>query len=158
MDASENIYVTGGTTSTNFPTANAFQSTLGGTFTAFVTKIAAFARYSVCLLYDPTKAVQSGAAIPIKLLLCDGSGNDLSSSSITVHAISISQISTSTSGAVENSGDSNSDNDFRFDATLGSTGGYIFNLKTTGLSTGTYSVNFTVTGDSFVYAVNFQVK
>jgi hypothetical protein len=104
-------------------------------------------RYSVCLLYDPTKAVHSGATIPIKLQLWDSSGNDLSSSSITVHAISVTQISTSTSGAVENAGKSNPDNDFRFDATLGSTGGYIFNLKTTGLSTGMYKVNFTVTGD-----------
>ena len=131
----------------------------GGILDAFVAKIASVGpRYSVCLLYDPTKAVHSGATIPIKLQLCDGSGNDLSSSSITVHAISVTQISTSASGAVENSGNSNPDNDFRFDATLGSTGGYIFNLKTTGLSTGTYRVNFTVTGDSFVYAANFQVK
>ena len=65
---------------------------------------------------------------------------------------------TSTSSAVEDSGNSNPDSDFRFDATLGSTGGYIFNLKTTGLSTGTYKVNFTVTGDTFVYATNFEVK
>ena len=90
--------------------------------------------------------------------LCDGSGNDLSSSSITVQAVSISHISNSISGAVEDSGNSNPDSNFRFDATLGATGGYIFNLKTTGLATGTYSVNFTVTGDSSVYAANFQVK
>jgi hypothetical protein len=114
--------------------------------------------YRVCPLYDPTKAVKSGSTIPIKLQLCDASGNDLSSSSITVQAISVTQISTSASGALENAGDSNPDNNFRFDATLGSTGGYIFNLKTTGLSEGTYSVNFTVTGDSFVYATDFQVK
>lgn len=114
--------------------------------------------YSVCPLYDPTKAVHSGATIPIKLQLCDGSGNDLSSSSITLHATSVTQISTSTSGQVEDSGNANPDSDFRFDSTLGSTGGYIFNLKTTGLSTGTYNLNFTVTGDSFVYAAPFQVK
>ena len=158
VDASSNAYVTGFTISTNFPTtAGAFQTNIGGfNGNAFVTKIGP--RYSVCLLYDPTKAVHSGATIPIKLQLCDGSGNDLSSSSITVHAISVIQISTSASGAVEDSGNSNPDNDFRFDATLGSTGGYIFNLKTTGLSTGTYKVNFTVTGDSFVYAAPFQVK
>lgn len=114
--------------------------------------------YSICPLYDPTKAVHSGATIPIKLQLCDGSGNDLSSSSITVHAVSIIQVSNSISGAVEDSGNANPDYDFRFDATLGSTGGYIFNLKTTGLSTGTYSLNFTVTGDSFVYPTSFEVK
>ena len=114
--------------------------------------------YSVCLLYDATKAVRSGATIPIKLELCDGSGNDLSSASITVHAVSVVQTSSSITGAVEDSGGANPDNDFRFDSTLGSTGGYIFNLKTTGLATGTYNLNFTVTGDSFVYAAPFQVK
>jgi hypothetical protein len=161
VDSRGNAYITGQTnSSTNFPTVNPLQPTFGGgDRDAFVAKIAsAGPRYSVCLLYDPTKAVHSGATIPIKLQLYDGSGNDLSSSTITVHAISVTQISTSTSGAVENAGNSNPDNDFRFDATLGSTGGYIFNLKTTGLSTGTYKVNFTVTGDSFVYAANFEVR
>ena len=155
VDASGKVYVTGYTFSPNFRTANAIQSSLRGTANAFVASIGP---YSVCLLYDSTKAVHSGATIPIKLQLCDSSGNDLSSSNITVHAISVSQISTSTSGAVEDSGNSNPDDDFRFDSTLGSTGGYIFNLETTGLSTGTYSVNFTVTGDPFVYAAGFEVK
>jgi hypothetical protein len=121
-------------------------------------KVSIGPRYRVCLLYDPTKAVKSGSNIPIKLQLCDSSGNDLSSSSIVLQATRVVQVSTSISGAVEDSGNANPDNNFRFDATLGSTGGYIFNLKTTGLSTGTYAVNFTVTGDSFVYGANFQVK
>jgi Beta-propeller repeat len=155
VDASGKVYVTGYTFSPNFRTANAIQSSLRGTVNAFVASIGP---YSVCLLYDSTKAVHSGATIPIKLQLCDSSGNDLSSSNITVHAISVSQISTSTSGAVEDSGNSNPNDDFRFDSTLGSTGGYICNLKTTGLSTGTYTVNFTVTGDPFVYAAGFEVK
>jgi hypothetical protein len=114
--------------------------------------------YSVCLLYDPTKAVHSGATLPIKLQLCDGTGNDVSSSTLTLHATSINQVSTSISGVVEDSGNANPDNDFRFDGTLGPTGGYIFNLKTTGLATGTYNLNFTVIGDSAAYSALFQVK
>ena len=102
--------------------------------------------------------MRSGATLPIKLQLCDGSGTDLSSSNITLHATSLTQTSTSISGAVQDAGNANPDNDFRFDSTLGSTGGYIFNLKTTGLSTGTYNLSFTVTGDSFVYAAPFEVK
>jgi hypothetical protein len=39
VDTSGNAYVTGQTRSTNFPTANALQSTLGGSISAFVTKI-----------------------------------------------------------------------------------------------------------------------
>src|SRR5262249_46666228 len=38
----------------------------------------ASALYHVCPLYDPAKAVKSGSTIPIKLQLCDVSGNDLS--------------------------------------------------------------------------------
>jgi hypothetical protein len=109
--------------------------------------------YQVCLLYDPTKARKSGATLPVKLQLCDGSGNNLSSSSLTLHAVSITQTSTSISGAVQDSGNANPDNDFRFDG-----GGYIFNLNTKGMAAGTYNLNFTVTGDSFVYSTPFQVK
>jgi hypothetical protein len=114
--------------------------------------------YNICPLYDSTKAVHSGSTVPIKLQLCDASGNDMSSSGITVHATGLTQISTSTSGAVQDSGNSNPDNDFRFDPTLGTTGGYIFNLSTKGLTTGTYNLNFTVAGSSSVYSTQFQVK
>lgn len=114
--------------------------------------------YNVCLLYDPTKAVQSGATYPIKLQLCDSAGNNLSSSALALHATGIVQASSSISGAVQDAGNANPDNDFRFDSTLGSTGGYIFNLSTKGLTTGAYSLNFTITGDQSVYAAPFQVK
>jgi len=121
-------------------------------------KVSLAPRYKLCLLYDPTKAVESGSTVPVKLQLCDASGNDLSSAGLTLHAVSVTLASTSISGALENSNNANPDNDFRFDATLGSTGGYVFNLLTTGLSTGTYNLNFTVTGDTSVYAASFQVK
>jgi hypothetical protein len=114
--------------------------------------------YHECLLYDSAKAVKSGATIPIKLQLCDANGNDLSSASVMLHAVSVTQTSTSDSSQVLDAGHANPDSDFRFDSTLGSTGGYVFNLKTTGLSTGTYILNFTVSGDSFTYAAPFQVK
>ncbi len=60
--------------------------------------------YHVCLLYDPTRAVQAGATYPIKLQLCDATGNDLSSSTINLHATSITVVSTSISGSVQASG------------------------------------------------------
>src|SRR5262249_50788891 len=115
-------------------------------------------QYSVCLLYDPDHAAKTGSTIPIKLQLCDANGNDVSSRSIALHAVSLTLLSPSTSGPVNDSGSANPDSDFRFDSMLGPTGGYIFNLSTKGLSTGTYRLNFTVTGDSFVYAVPFQIR
>jgi hypothetical protein len=114
--------------------------------------------YNVCLLYDSTKAVNGGGTLPVKVQLCDSSRNNVSSSAITLHATGLSQISSVISGPVQDSGNANSDSDFRFDPTLGVTGGYIFNLSTKGLATGTYNLAFTVSGDSFVYAVPFQVK
>lgn len=120
--------------------------------------VSAVPTYQICLLYDPLKAVKSGATIPIKLQLCDGSGGNLSSAGIVVQAVSLTQISSSISGTVEEAGDANPDSNFRFDPALGGTGGYIFNLKTTGLATGTYKLNFTVGSGVQVYSAAFQVK
>jgi hypothetical protein len=114
--------------------------------------------YKLCLLYDPAKAAQSGSTIPIKLYLCDAAGHDVSSSSVTMTAQNQVQVSSSISGQVLDAGNANPDNNFRYDSTLGPSGGYIFNLKTTGLTTGTYQLNFSVTGDPSPHSVQFQIK
>jgi hypothetical protein len=113
--------------------------------------------YGVCALYDQTKSVHSGAVIPIKLQLCDINSSDVSSSSIVVHATGLTGVS-SFSGDVGPAGNSAPDNDFRFDATLGPTGGYIFNLSTSGLATGTYNLQFMAGSDPLRHSVNFGVK
>jgi hypothetical protein len=114
--------------------------------------------YNVCLLYDANKATKSGATYPVKFYLCNSSGDDVSAGDIVVHAVSITRVSTAISGEVQSSGNANPDNDFRFDSALGPSGGYIFNLKTTGLTTGSYTLDFVVTGDTFLYSAPFQVK
>ena len=76
--------------------------------------------YNICLLYDPTKSKNSGAAFPIKLQLCDGGGRNLSSPGIVLHAAGITAVS-GFSGAADAEANANPDNDFRFDSTLGST-------------------------------------
>jgi hypothetical protein len=114
-------------------------------------------QYNICALYDQTRSVKIGAVFPIKLQLCNASGIDLSSSAIMVHASSVTTVS-GFSGTPEDAGNANPDNDFRFDSTLGPTGGYIFNLSTAGLLSGTYSLQFTVTGDPVTHAVQFGVK
>ena len=53
------------------------------------------------------------------------------------------------------SGNANPDNNFRFDATLN---GYIYNLSTKGLSTGTWQLSFTVAGDPIIHVVQFDLK
>lgn len=113
--------------------------------------------YGVCVLYDQTRSVNSGATFPIKLYLCDAGGKDVSSSGIVVHANGITNVSGSV-GPVESPGSANPDNNFRFDSTQGPSGGYIFNLSTTGLATGTYSMQFTAGSDPTSHSVNFGVK
>jgi len=113
--------------------------------------------YNICVLYDQTRSVNSGAAFPIKLYLCDASGNDLSSPATVVHARGVTQVS-GFSGPATSAGNANPDADFRFDSTLGPGGGYIFNLNTSGLAGGTYSLQFVAGGDPTTHAVNFGVR
>lgn len=109
--------------------------------------------FNICLQYDPTKAVKSGAAYPIKIQLCDGNGNNVSSSSIVVHAVGVGLVSSVAYGDVITAGNANPDNNFRFSDDL-----YILNLKTTGLSTGVYNLYFTAGSDPVLHTVQFQVK
>lgn len=109
--------------------------------------------FNICLLYDPTKAVKSGATYPIKIQLCDANGNNVSSAGIVLHATNIEQVSTSALGDVITAGNANEDDNFRFD-----NDSYILNLKTTGLATGTYKLYFTAGDDPVLHSVEFQVK
>jgi hypothetical protein len=113
--------------------------------------------YGICVLYDQTRSVNSGATFPIKVYLCDVNGNDVSSSSIVLHATGITNVS-GFAGPVQSPGNANPDNDFRFDSTLGPSGGYIFNLGTAGLATGTYSLHFTAGVDPISHVVSFGVQ
>jgi hypothetical protein len=113
--------------------------------------------YGICPLFDQTRSVHSGATFPIKLQLCDGNGNDISSSAIIVHATSVIAVS-GFSGTPDSPGNANPDTDFRFDATLGTSGGYIFNLSTGGLAAGSYSLQFVAGSDPITHSVNFGVN
>ena len=115
--------------------------------------------YGVCMLYDPTKAHKAGSTVPIKLQLCDAGGNNVSSAGLTVHATTLTKVDSSASATLDDAGSANPDYDFRYDATLGAAGGYIYNLSTKGLTTGTYRLHFTADGQSATtYVVSFDVK
>ena len=149
--ATANYILPGGTTPQALTITGEFS---GGTFTAASTDTATLSvSFNICLLYDPTKAVKSGATYPIKLQLCDANGNNVSSADIVLHAVNIQQISTSAYGDVITTGNANPDNNFRFD-----NGAYILNLKTSGLSTGVYNLYFTAGDDPVQHVVQFQVK
>ena len=62
------------------------------------------------------------------------------------------RISTNSSGELEDAGNSNPDFSFRY-----SSGGYIFNMKTTGYAPGTYALAFRVAGDPVTHTVQFRI-
>lgn len=111
--------------------------------------------FNVCALYDQSRAVRAGATVPIKLRLCDSAGANLSSASTIVRAISVIRVSDSVSSQVEDAGNANPDDNFRYDISLE---GYMFNFQTTGLESGTYRLNFKAGDDPSTHSVQFQVR
>ena len=111
-------------------------------------------------LFDQTKAYKSGSTIPVKLQLLSASNSNLSSSGTALVARDLKLMSGNTTAPVVDSGNSNPDSTFRYDPTIGGTGGgYIFNLSTRGLAPGQYVLSFYVGSDrSFIYTVKFEVK
>jgi predicted extracellular nuclease len=149
--ATANYILPGGTTPQALTITGQFS---GGTLIAASSGTATLSvSFNICLLYDPAKAVKSGAVYPIKIQLCDVNGSNVSSADIVVHAVNIQQVSTLAFGDLITAGNANTDNNFRFDS-----GFYILNLKTTGLSTGTYKLYFTAGDDPVLHSVEFQVK
>ncbi|MFY9224977.1 MAG: Ig-like domain repeat protein, partial [Blastocatellia bacterium] len=70
VDASGSAYITGATISTNFPTMNAFQSTLVGSSDAFVTKLSPTGNSLIYSTYLGSSVQDQGLAIAV-----DSSGN-----------------------------------------------------------------------------------
>src|SRR5207245_5657741 len=89
--------------------------------------------YGVCLQYDPNRAKRSGGAISLRIQLCDAMATNVSAPSLIVTALNVLKISDATTTDVIDTGNANPDGNFRFDATVGGTGGYVFNLSTSGL-------------------------
>ena len=109
--------------------------------------------YGICALYDTQKPKKAGSTIPIKLNLCAADGSNLSSPNIVLHATSLTYLSGNAAGEPRAPGNSQPQNNFRFTSPS-----YHFNLKTTGLATGAWMLNFTVGGDPTVYGTPFAIK
>ncbi|HYX52328.1 MAG TPA: MBG domain-containing protein, partial [Candidatus Limnocylindrales bacterium] len=157
----------GGTFSTIFPAGTVDVGSFGVSgiypgdtnfFGASNSGLVTFAvQYGVCYLYDQTKAVQHNATVPIKLQLCDSAGHNLSSSAVTVTATSVALL-TGATGTLEDSGNANPDDNFRYDPTLQ---GYIFNLSTKSLNSGTWRLYFRTSKDAGTgspYMAGFGVR
>jgi len=114
--------------------------------------------YNICVLYDQGKTHKLGSTVPIKLQLCDADAANVSAPDVIVHASGLTKLDNSASGDLADTSNANPDNDFRFDAALGGNGGYIYNLGTRGLSTGTWTLQFTASGDPVIHSVQFDLR
>jgi hypothetical protein len=108
--------------------------------------------YLICPLFDQTKEHNAGATVAVRIELCDAGSNDVSSAAIVVHVVDI------TPGHSVPTSPSNPGNDFIFDSRLGTSGGYVYNLRTAGLTSGTYNLNFTASGDPTMHSVQFVIR
>jgi alpha-tubulin suppressor-like RCC1 family protein len=114
--------------------------------------------YNICALYDQSKSHKLGSTVPIKLQLCDASGSNMSSSSVAVHSSGLKKVDSTASTDLDPTSAPNPDSDFRYDATLGGTGGYIYNLSTKNLTTGTWALSFTAGSDPTAHTIRFDVR
>jgi hypothetical protein len=109
-------------------------------------------------LTDLSKAFNAGRTIPIKLQLTDAAGNNVSSAGISVAALRLERLNPTTgqwqSAALQDSGNANPNNLFRYDASLG---GYVFNLSTKGLAAGAYRFTWMADGDPTEHYLGFRL-
>lgn len=111
-------------------------------------------------LVNKTQAYKSGSTIPVKAQLLNKDGANLSSGNLMLTVRALRLIGASTAAQVNDSGNANPDFNFRYDPTLGGTGGgYIYNLSSKELAPGKYVLSFYAGSDhSFFYTLTFEVK
>ena len=115
--------------------------------------------YLFHLLYNPNREVMSGAVFPIKLQVLDINSNNISAPSVVLQAVDVIKFKSDGTpiATLNHAGNANPDDYFRFDPTLEG-GGYIYNLSTRGLASGTYGITFEVSGDLTKYYAPFKVR
>jgi hypothetical protein len=111
--------------------------------------------YRITALYDQTKVHKSGSTVPIKLQLADAATANHSSAAISLTAVEVVKVSEDAPGELVPPSNANPDNTFRYDSALN---GYIYNLKTTGLTTGTYALRVRAGNDPTTHTVQFQIR
>jgi hypothetical protein len=112
--------------------------------------------YALCPLYDQGVSHRAGSTIPLKLQVCDANGRNMSAATLAVTAGRLTKRDSTASSVLANdSGNANPDGGFRYDSTLG---GYIYNLSTKGLTSGTWVLTVTVASDPTPHVIQFDVR
>lgn len=111
--------------------------------------------YGVCLDYDDDKSKKAGSTIPIRLRACDVAGQNLSSSSLIANVRQLIYVGTETSQTVEEPPPLQPDVNFVYESAQQA---YRLNLRTKGLSPGSWELRFEFTGDPVRHAAPFSIK
>ena len=110
--------------------------------------------YGIDTLYNPNTAKQSGSTIPLMLEITDDAGNNLGSMDLLVQALFVVD-QNGNEVPLQSPGNANPDNLFQYDP---QTGIYQFNVKTTGYSSGLYTLYFEVGDDPTLHSLSFGVS
>lgn len=107
-------------------------------------------------LFDQSRAYRAGSTIAVKVRMLDTNDQNISGLTLPLTVRGLRRIGSTTSSTVTDAGNSNSDNEFRYESGAGR---YIYNLQTTGLAAGKYVLSFYAGADrSLFYNLEFQVR
>jgi pectin methylesterase-like acyl-CoA thioesterase/pectate lyase len=114
--------------------------------------------YGLGLLSDPNQAKRGAGTIPVRLQLLDSAGVNRSAADLSVRAVGVSVATGGPLDAAEAAGNANPGGLFRYEPTIGTTGGYVFNLRTGRYAPGRYLLHFTVGDAPYLYSTAFRVE
>ena len=122
----------------------------------YVDTVSTVPQYDVCALHKETAPRHPGSTVPVRIRLCDTTGDNLSAPDIDVTALGLVNVDTGETAPAAASGGANPGNLFRYDEELA---GYIFNLGTSDLPVGTWQLLFAVSGsDDVSYSTGFVIR
>jgi outer membrane biosynthesis protein TonB len=110
--------------------------------------------YHVCPRFDRDKQYNANSTVKIKFAVCDADGENLSTFDLHVTAVSLVNPKTGEERRAEAPGDSNPRNRFCYNP---ETGTYGYELKTKGLSQGTWNLVVAIGGDPNPHTVSLKV-
>lgn len=113
-------------------------------------------QYTMMPLYTLDKTNKVGSTVPIKIHVHDA-GKNVSNADLAVRAVSLT-MGAKTIEPIPAPGKGRPDGYFTFDPTLGDSGAYQFNVKTTGLAPGTWTLNFTIGDEQRPHGTTFIVR
>jgi len=109
-------------------------------------------------LYAGDASVRTGEKFPVRLQILGDGGHDISSPLLIVHAVGVSSAADPSASVKPLPGDPGVSQTFTYDARVGDSGGYRFDVDTTGLPPGIYSLHYRVGADTDTHVVPFRVK